>query len=151
MSTTAQAAPQVRSPNEFELHGQTGKIKVTYHPCGLGPPIAGKCGPELDYFGSEGKLSFRGSNVGIQNMPLGQMISVVLKPQDDKGSVSFTMLLPPVVMGEGKSENFNTFCVKAKKLGCPPKHGAQITYETERMQGKASCVIVLLATSTGAK
>lgn len=141
MSSTAPAAPQVRSANEFELHDLFGKTKVTYHPCGFGPPVAGECGPELEYSGTEGKLSFRGSNVEVQEMPVGQMVSVVLKPQDDKGSVSFMMMLPPVVMGQGKAENFNTFCVKVKKPGGPPKHGAQISYETERMQGKATCVV----------
>jgi hypothetical protein len=137
MSTTAAAAPQT-SANEFLLQDHSGKVKATYYPFAPGPLIQGETpGPLFSYSGPEGDLSFRGSQVERQDTPLGQMVSVVLKPQNDTGSVTFSVFLPAVIFGDGSSENFATISVKARTLGFISKPGGQIHYETEHMQGTA--------------
>ncbi len=135
MASVPQTAPQ---PNEFELQDQTGQTKITYYRNAPGPIIQGEpVGPLLKYSGPEGALSFRGPAVEVQKTLIGEMISVNLTPQDDTGSLNFTVCLPPIVFGSNRSQDFSTFCVKAAAQGDTLQPGAQLSYETEDMRGTA--------------
>jgi hypothetical protein len=139
MSTTAPAPVQNASANQYELQDHSGKLKVTYYPFAPGPMVQGQTpGPELAYSGPQGDFTFRGAQVEMQDSTLGQMISVVLKPQNDTGSLTFVLFLPQVVLGSGSnSDAFETICVTARKPGFTQKPGSQIHYEVERMRGTA--------------
>lgn len=138
MSTTTTAAAQSAAANQYELQDHSGNVKVTYYPFAPGPMVQGQTpGAELAYSGPQGDFTFRGSQVEMQDTTLGQMISVVLKPQNDTGSLTFVLFLPQVVLGSSNSEAFNTICVTARKPGFIMKPGSQIHYEVERMHGTA--------------
>ena len=145
MSSTAVAPQPVVSANQYKLQDSTAKTKITYYPFAPGPLLAGQApGPELTYAGAKGNKSFRGSEVEVQQSPLGQMITVNLKAQPDTGLVTLTVFLPTVVMGSSKSEPLKTFCVTATKPGNILKTGSQITYAIERMEGTANIVALPL-------
>lgn len=68
---------------------------------------------------------------------MGTLLSVVLKPPSDLPSTTFSLFLPPVAMGNGKSETFTTYAVKTHKGGFVLPKGALLTYEVERLSGNA--------------
>ena len=141
MASPAPAAPQPRSANLFEFTTHSGKTKITYYPFAPGPIIQGHTpGPSFQYDGPEGNLTFRDAQITQENTPLGQLLSVVLKPQADTGSLTFSLFLPPVAMGSDTSQSFTTYGIKARHVGFVLKPGAQLTYETECLKGAAKTV-----------
>jgi hypothetical protein len=143
-SSPAPAAPHA-SANLFEFATHSGKTKITYYPFAPGPIVQGRAvGPLFQYNGPEGDLAFRGSQVEQEDTPLGKLLSVVLKPQADAGSLTFSLFLPPVVLGASKSQNFTTYGVKTHHAGNIEKPGAQLTYETECLDGDAKAVMLPL-------
>jgi hypothetical protein len=145
MSTTAPAATPTATANEYQLHDHSGNVEVTYYPFAPGPIIQNRVeGALLNYTGPAGTLSFRGSDVQSQDTPLGQMLTVVLKPQNDAGEELFTIFLPNIALGTLKSEKFNTFAVTTTKPGGIVPASAQIHYEVERMHGTAKNVPLAL-------
>jgi hypothetical protein len=96
------------------------------------------------YDGPEGELSFRGSAITKEETAVGAMLSVVLKPNGPagSGSITFSLFLPPVAIGNNKSETFTTYAVKATNV--KPSlllPGARLHYEVERLKGDAQEVI----------
>ncbi len=70
---------------------------MTYYPDAPGPLVQGLTpGALLEYNGPEGSLSFRSAQISRQDTPSGQLLSIVLKPQIDSGSVALSLFLPPV-------------------------------------------------------
>jgi hypothetical protein len=138
-------APQPRSANLFEFSTHSGKTKVSYYPFAPGPLIQGRTpGPSLQYDGPEGSLNFRGEQITQDDTPAGQLLSVALKPQDDKGSVTFSLFLPPVSMGADDSQSFSSCGIKSRHAGFVQSPGAQITYEMEHLNGAAKVVAMPL-------
>jgi hypothetical protein len=130
--------------NKFEFTNKSGDTKVTYFPFPHGPLIAGRAAsPTLDYSGPEGQLSFAGpTQITQEETPSGQLLSVVLKLQNDTGSTSFSLFLPPVNLGDTKSQHFVTYAVKAQHAGLVATPGPQITYQVECFHGTAESVVV---------
>lgn len=138
-------APQPRSANLFELATHSGKTKITYYPFAPGPLIQGRTpGPSFQYDGPEGSLSFQAEQITRQDTPAGQLLSVVLKPQADTGSVAFSLFLPPVTVGTDDSQSFASYGIKTRHAGAVQKPGCQITYEMEHFNGQAKVVMLPL-------
>jgi hypothetical protein len=145
MASPTPVAPQPRSANLFEFATHSGKTKITYYPFAPGPLVLGRTpGPSLQYDGPEGSLSFRDAQITQETTPLGQLLSVVLKPEADSGSLTFSLFLPPVAMGGNNSQRFTTYGVKTRHAGLAEKPGAQMTYETECLNGDAEVVMTPL-------
>ncbi len=137
MASTA-AAPRLRSANAFELVSRSGRTRVTYYPDAPGPLVEGLTpGALFEYSGPEGNLSFRSAQISRQDTPSGQLLSVVLKPQFDAGSIAFSLFLPPVNVDNTGTQPFTTCGVKARHVGQAESSGAQISYEMERFDGEA--------------
>jgi hypothetical protein len=138
-------APQPRSANLFEFTADSGETKITYYPFAPGPLIQGRApGPSLQYEGPEGNLSFRAGQITQQDTPAGQLLSVVLKPQDDTGSLTFSLFLPPVTLGVDDSQSFMTYGLKTDRAGSVQTPGAQMTYEWACLTGNARVVVMPL-------
>jgi hypothetical protein len=144
MSSPAPAALQVKSANAFLFTSHSGKTKITYYPDAPGPLIRGLTpGALFEYAGPEGNFSFRSTQITRQDTPAGQLLSVVLKPQFDAGSLTYSVFLPKVNLGAGIDEqSFTTYGVKAHHAGTFVGAGAQITYETERLSGDAKALLM---------
>lgn len=145
MSSTAPAAVQPRTGDMFEFAAHTGKTKITYYPFAPGPLIHGQTpGPSFAYDGPEGNLNFRGGQITQQETPAGQLLSVVLKPEADSGSLTFSLFLPPVSLATKDSQAFTTYGVKTRHSGWAEAPGAQLTYEVECLGGEAKSVMLAL-------
>jgi len=133
------AAPaQIRSANAFVLVGRSGTMRITYYPDAPGPLVEGLTpGALLEYLGPEGSLTFRSAQISRQDTPSGQLLSVVLKPQLDVGSIAFSLFLPPVTVDVSGQQAFTTCGVKTRHSGFALSSGAQINYEMERFDGEA--------------
>ena len=143
MASPGPAAPQLRSANAFDFVSYSGKTKITYYPDAPGPLVQGLTpGALLEYAGPEGTLSFRSAQITRQDTPSGQLLSVVLKPQFDAGSVAFSLFLPPVEVGPSATEAFTTYGVKSTHVGLIRSAGAQITYEIEHFHGAAKVQLI---------
>jgi len=150
MSTAATPAPrQLATGNKFEFASHSGNTKVTYFPFAPGPIIAGHTvGASLAYTGPEGDHNFSSPQITQQETPLGTLISVVLRPEGSTGipgSIAFSLFLPPVDMGDSKSQTFTTYAVKTvRKDSVVLLPGPQLTYEVERLHGDAEIVALPL-------
>jgi BRCT domain type II-containing protein len=71
-------------------------------------------------------------------------LSVVLKPQDDTGSLTFSLFLPPVTLGVDDSQSFMTYGLKTDRAGSVQTPGAQMTYEWACLTGNARVVVMPL-------
>jgi hypothetical protein len=94
----------------------------------------------LQYDGPEGSLNFRAGQITLQDTPAGQLLSVVLKPQDDTGSLTFSLFLPPVTLGTDDTQGFTTYGLKTDLAGSIQAPGAQMTYEWACLAGNAKVV-----------
>lgn len=139
------APPQASNANYFTLQDHSGKIKVTYRPFVGGPIRPGlQNGPLVEYSGPQGDKTFTGADVNQQDTPVGQMISVTLKPQNDTGSTSFAFCLPPVQATVENPASFKSFCVTVEKPGLISNPGSLFRYETERLAGTGKIVPLAL-------
>jgi hypothetical protein len=143
MSCALAIAPQETTANLFQLCDLYGKIKVAYCPSASGPIIEGHAaGASLKYQGPEGNWTFHGSEISHEETSLGQLISVVLRPEGGSAPVTFAVFLPPVVLAGSDSESFTTFGVKdGSHVQRPNK---QISYEVERFFGEAKALVLPL-------
>ena len=143
MSSPAMAAPQLRSANTFMLISHSGTTKIVYYPDAPGPLVQGLTpGAVLQYSGPEGNQTFRSAQISRQDTPSGQLLSVVLKPQFDQGSLALSFFLPFVNVGESGTEMFSTYGVKSHHAGSISKAGPQICYEPQRFRGEAKTVMM---------
>lgn len=129
--------------NTFIFASPCGNTKITYYPDAPGPLVEGlPPGALFEYAGPEGKLVFRSAQISRQDTPAGQFLSVVLKPEFDAGSLVLSLFLPPVEVGEGGAEAFRTYALKTRHAGSVVRPGAQMTYETEALEGLAKLQVM---------
>ena len=148
MSTSAPVTPapnpsQVAVPDKFTLHDEQRTMQVTYFPMGSGPIITGKTspGPKLEYTGEEGNFTFSGNQIESVNCPVGNLLSVTLRPDADAGALIFTLALPNVTEPpESKSQRFQTIAVKTHTRGFVVGPGVDRTYNVLRLHGLAETV-----------
>ena len=142
MSTTATAAvPQVKTGNMFQFVSHSGPTTITYNLDPSGPLIVGHPiqAPALSYNGPEGQFNFSGEQISQQDSPMGTLVTVVLKVNNDTGGITFSLFLPTVIMGD-QPQPFTTYGVKTYQRGFVISPGAERTYEVERFKATAELI-----------
>lgn len=144
---------RTRSANKFTFTDSTGITKIVFFPQSLMPsPVQSSGGSQLDYQGLEGQFIFSGNEIDQQRSLLGSLISVTLKPNLDAGGLDFTLLLPPVNLGEQKRQEFETVAIKTKSQGRVINPvGAELTYEVLNLKGVAENVILPFGSTSNQK
>lgn len=122
--------------NLFELHDKS--IQVSYSDTS----ILG--GPLLNYHDEHITLSLRGEEIRIQNSEIGQLITVTLEAIPDLQTVTFTLILPIVmVMSQARETRIEVPAITTTNpttiAGPPP--GAQQLYWVTKLQGTAQFIV----------
>jgi hypothetical protein len=135
-----------RQPNRYTFSDQEGVKRVVFFPKELGPLGEGRpsVGPQLEYTGPEGQLTFRGDDIGQEQTVLGTLISVVLQPNADAGELDFALTLPPVHLGGEAKQEFKTVGIIIHSRGrVRNPAGAELTYEVIQLKGVAEDIPIL--------
>jgi hypothetical protein len=77
--------------NEFTFTGD--RTSITFFPSTPGPVVVGHEGGELRYDGPEGNFVFFGQEIQRLDSPLGALLTVLLKPNNDTGAINITLLI----------------------------------------------------------
>ena len=121
-------------PNLFQLNGEG--VTVTYSTTS----IDGR--PRFAYKKGRQTLSFVGSDIETANIGIGTVVSVVVARVPDKGTTTFSILLPSIQLPKTKKQSFRTIgitTVTATTITGPPV-GVQQTYKTVTLRGSAQQV-----------
>ncbi|MDX6682793.1 MAG: hypothetical protein QOG94_2832 [Solirubrobacteraceae bacterium] len=132
----ADAPQQTHPPNQFHLHG--GHLSVSYFPNGFGPPTT--AGPiVLTYQDAHHAASFRRDDVNVVDAgALGTVATVVLVPDHDQGSTTFSLIVPRVAVPAGQSVPIHTDAITAMHKGFIILMGQDQTYTVTALRGTAS-------------
>ena len=117
------------------------RTNITYFTQTPGPIIIGQEGGKFDYQGIEGNHTFFGRDIGLQESPLGTLLTVTLKVRDDTGGLSLTVLVPRVSGASVEKRNtvtFETIAIKASSRGSVVSEGAELAYTILPLLGMAS-------------
>jgi hypothetical protein len=142
MATTADAttdaAPQTHSPNQYHLHG--GHVSVSYFPEGFNAGPTPPAGPVvLTYQDAHHALSVRRDGVSVLDAgSLGTIVTVVLVPDHDQGSTTFSLIIPRVAVPDGHSSTIHTEAITAMHKGFMVLTGQDQTYTVTALCGTAS-------------
>jgi len=130
--------------NRFTFAGD--RTYIVYNTQVPGPLRSGVdlSGGQLEYQGPEGNLTFYGKDTAVQSSPLGTLLTITLKFNDDTGGITFTLLIPHVFVNEANTLNFETLAIKASSRGFIEIDGPELTYTILPMLATASNVIVPL-------
>jgi hypothetical protein len=140
MATTTDAATdaaqQTQSPNQFHLHG--GHLSVSYFPGGFGPVT--DAGPTvLTYQDAHRALSFRRDDVKVVDAGgLGTVVTVVVVPDRDQGSTTFSLVVPRVAVPDGHTVAIHTEAITAMHKGFIILTGQDQTYTVTALRGTAT-------------
>jgi hypothetical protein len=131
----AKEAAAATKPNLYELSGDGIKITYTLEPIG-GPP-------QFNY--DDGKLSnlFTGKDIRTVDTEDGTLVSVTIHLEIDRGSTSFSVLIPKVGLGQTTSESITTIgitTVHRRPVVGPTPQGQNDLYTVHQMQGTAQFV-----------
>jgi hypothetical protein len=147
MSTLQQApaAQPTAVADRFTFTHNDPATEIVFFPNRPGPIVAGQPpGPELTYKGPEGSFTFFSDKIDSQSGPLGSLISVILGPIEIFGGTEqflrFSLLLPPVNMGDTKNQSFHTFGIKTETTSGGTTVGAQLKYSVIPLKGVAEIV-----------
>jgi hypothetical protein len=125
-----------KKPNLYELSGDGIKITYTLQ------PIAGP--PQFNY--DDGKVSnlFKGGEIRtVETDELGTLVSVTIHLEIDRGSTTFTVLIPRVNLGASTSEPITTVGVTTvhhRPVVGPTPQGQDDIYTVHPMKGTAKFV-----------
>ena len=126
-----------RHPNHYELESDYGS-QVSYDTTSLtGEPL-------LSYRGGGFDVSARGDQIRTQELGVGTVVSIVLKAVPDAETVTLSLLLPRVNLGEGPAELKAVAIVTTAKtsIGGPDLlTGPLESYKVEQLHGTASQVV----------
>ena len=155
MATTAINPNTSSQPadNQFKLSDHENETRVTLNldaggPINLGAP---RQAPILQYEGPEGTLTFSGDQVVTQSAALGTLYTVTLNIVPDLRTLSFTLVLPPVINKTNSPQPFKTIAVKWERhttLVGPPPTGAELSYSVIKMHGTAERVAIPLTVAS---
>ncbi|HEY6044196.1 MAG TPA: hypothetical protein VIU43_04770, partial [Nitrosospira sp.] len=117
-TTLLDAGKPDRQPNRYTFSDQEGVKRVVFFPKELGPLGDGRpsAGPQLEYTGPEGRLTFRGDDISQEQTVLGTLISVAIKINADAGGLNFALALPPVHLA-GEAKEFKTIGIMIHSRG----------------------------------
>src|SRR5450755_81487 len=136
---------RIPGANKFTFAGEN--TQITYYPQAPGPLIAGQDtrNGKVEYHDVEGDKNFLGNGIQAQDSPLGKMLTVLLKANDDTGGLSLTILLPTATGVTGDQPvNFETIAIRTASRGFVAQAGATLTYEVLPLLGTASKVLLPL-------
>src|SRR5678815_1997274 len=122
------------TPNSFQLRDDD--IQVNYSTTS----IDGK--PRFTFKKGRNTLSFSGNQISSIALDIGTLVSVVIANLPDKGTTTFSILLPAIRLPESKRQAFRTFGITtvAKTTIAGPPVGAQQTHKTVALRGSARLV-----------
>jgi hypothetical protein len=106
MSTTEKFRPVGTTPTSYTLQG--GGLHVSYSTTSF----QGK--PHFDYNDSHITQSFVGDEIRTEQTEIGMLVTVTIMLTVDRGSTSFTLLLPTVNVGPSKSAPISTIGITTR-------------------------------------
>jgi len=127
-------APPQNAPNLFNLSGDG--ITVSYSTTS----ITGT--PRFTYKKGRQTLNFTGNEITSVAIGVGTLVSVVIAQVPDKGTTTFSVLLPAIKLPSSNKQAFRTIgitTVTATTIAGPPT-GVQQTYKVSRLRGSAQKV-----------
>ena len=98
--------------------------------------------PRFTYKKGRQTLSFVGGDIETANIGIGTVVSVVVARVPDKGTTTFSVLLPSIQLPGTKKQSFRTIGITtatATTITGPPV-GVQQTYKTVALRGSAQQV-----------
>ncbi|GCF10294.1 hypothetical protein [Dictyobacter arantiisoli] len=96
---------------------------------------------QLSYQGSQGKQTWNGSNIGVQDSSLGTLITVYFPGNPDVGIVALTLLLPPIDLISAVPAHFETLGIYVHHRGFILLPPARLTYSTIALRGTAQHIL----------
>ena len=133
-----------RPANRFTFTDSTDGTQVVYYPqASTSGSVRSLEDARLYYEGPDGRLTFFGDEIDRQQSHLGLLITVILKPDAGAGQLEFTLVLPPVKLGDREIQDFETIAIKSHSRGhIINRVGPELTYKVQNMSAVASYVIL---------
>jgi hypothetical protein len=138
--------PSQTGANAYTFTHSKDATEIVYFPHRLGLLERGESaiGAELRYKGPEGFFTFLSDEMDIREGPIGSLISVTLGGTEISGGsenfLRFSLVLPPVKMGETKQQSLQTFGIKTFTTTGGITEGAQYKYSLLQLKGLAEIV-----------
>ena len=119
------------------------RTTITFFPETPGPVIRGHEGGELRYEGPEGTFTRFGADIGRLETPLGFVLTLVLRPDNDTGQLDINILLPRVVrVTRDTPVTFATVAIKTTSRGRIVLPGPALTYSVLPLSATAEQAIL---------
>lgn len=100
--------------------------------------------PQLTYRDSTRSLSFRGDDIAVTPSPLGSLVTVVLEVVPDLHTLTATVVLPDINLGDRQTVPFKTVVILTANLtsigGPALVLGPLQTYQVAKLKGTAQHV-----------
>jgi hypothetical protein len=124
-------------PTMYELRGD-GDTQVSYATI----DVQGRA--QLLYAGPHGERAYPEEEIDARDTELGREVTVTLQADDDKDTVNFTLLIPPVRVGEQGAAPLETVAVLTTMLSplTGPPAGQDYRYEVLSLRGRALCALL---------
>jgi hypothetical protein len=127
--------------NQFVFIGYG--LRITYLTEAPGPVHPGDEGGVLQYHDTDGDRVFRGREIGLQDSPLGTLLTITLRPNADLGALKATVLVPHLTgVAPQHSVDFDTVLVKTASRGFWLAPGSDLTYTIDHLRGTGSQVML---------
>ncbi|MFE5584066.1 hypothetical protein [Kitasatospora sp. NPDC056531] len=125
-------------------HGHHAPLHVVWMPLGPGGLSS------FEYADSTRSHTFRGKDVSVVESPLGRVVSVTIETTIDRGSTSFSVLVPSVNLN-GHSATVSTVGITTvHRIGIGPMTGQLDVYSETPLIGTAESRIIPLEDRAGA-
>ena len=123
--------------NQFTFTGD--RTRISYE---TQTPIPNQ-GSLVQYQGPEGDDTFTGDQVTCLDSALGTLLTVVLRPNADAGSINITVLVPEAFgVTPDSPVTFGTIAIKTTSRGFINTPGVELTYDVLPLVGQASQVFL---------
>jgi hypothetical protein len=134
----APADPPTPTPNQYHLHA--GHLSVSYFPDGFDVGPTPPTGPiVLTYQDSHQALTFRKDVASVVDVPgLGTVVTVILVANPDRGSTTFSLVVPRVELPGAHSAPIHTEAITAIHKGFIRLTGQDQTYTVTALRGTAA-------------
>ena len=131
------------TPNQFSLHNS--RVKFTYSTSGL------QGQPHLSYDDGHPVLNFQGPQIRVADTEIGKLVSVTIKHTVDVESVSYSILIPVVVLknNQDQAKIHTEGIITVHKTPLVPQTGQRETYQVEKLDGVASVVMFAAGAPSG--
>jgi hypothetical protein len=128
----AEASAAIKQPNSYALSGDG--IKIDYS----STSVDGS--PRFRYEEGSETRDFKGKEIRTEETELGTLVTVTTKLTPDRGSTTFTLLIPRINLGTTNSADVTTNGITTMhNVGVvgPQPTGQMDTYTVHPMKGKA--------------